>query len=477
MIRKLALLALVGVGLFACKDDDVVGFDVTTEFQRLEFTPAPGGAVMSYYLPENLDIFGVRIDYVNAWGEPQTREASYLSDTLVIDGFTEARTAVPAQVCFFNRDMATSEPIDVTFDTEKSATVAVFDSLTVNPFWGGFNVTYTAPEDVNGIIHVFYIGTNPTTNEPDSILMSSVPITEGGDTLNFVPQQEMESIDVVVRTDSYDGKRVKQIVVEDVPCLLVDTLTSADFRFEFTGEIVEQPDCKIGLEYLMDGDKNGVGYYDNRRDGLRYNYSTFIAGPNAFYSDEYPQDNRFIVDLGEGGKVPAAVNLYYFLFFGGGGYPDSGTGAGAVASRLWSGYYATRLPAKIKLYGTNEDPRTVDLSTCALLYSMDEDVAYSSFQESWALRTDDMSTGGGDDFTIEEQLDGHSWLTKSREELENAEPVVLEMLCNYTGASYRYLIFVVTDTYCSWRWGDDYYEENGEEYITINELEVCVQAE
>lgn len=230
MIRKLLLLAAVGVGLFACQDDEV-GFDVATEFQQLNFKPAPGGAVMSYYLPENLDIFGVRIDYVNAWGEPQTREASYLSDSLVIDGFTEARTAVPAKVCFFNRDMAESEPIDVTFDTEKSATVAVFDGLTVNPFWGGFNVTYSAPENVNGIIHIFYVGTNPLTHETDSILMASLPITEGGDTLNFVPMQAESSIDVVVRTDNYDGKRVKQVVVEDVPCLLMDTLTSSDFRF------------------------------------------------------------------------------------------------------------------------------------------------------------------------------------------------------------------------------------------------------
>lgn len=475
MIRKLLLLAAVGVGLFACQDDEM-GFDVATEFQQLNFRPAPGGAVMSYYLPENLDIFGVRIDYINAWGEPQTREASYLSDSLVIDGFTEARTAVPAKVCFFNRDMAASEPMDVTFDTEKSATVAVFDSLTVNPFWGGFNVTYRTPESVNGIIHVFYVGTNPNTHETDSILMASLPITEGGDTLNFVPMQAESSIDVVVRTDNYDGKRVKQIVVEDVPCLLMDTLTSSDFRFEFTGNIVEEPDYKIGLEYLMDGDKNGTGYYDNRKSGFTYQYSTFMAGPNAFYMDEYPQDNRFIVDLGEE-KVPAAVNLYYYLFFGDDSYPVTSESGDAVAATLWTGSYHTRLPAKIRLYGTNEDPKTVDLSACALLYSLDEDVSYNVAQESWPARTDVRWMKENPDFTIEEILSGMSWLSKTREELEKAEPVVLNMLCNYTGATYRYLIFVVTDTYCSNRWGNEYYEDNTREYITINELEVCVQAE
>ena len=189
-----------------------MGFDVATEFQDLEFKPVPGGAVMSYTLPKNLDIFGVRVRYTDAWGGQQMRDGSYLADTLLLDGFTEAQSGVPAQVCFFDHNMMESAPMDVTFATEKSATVAVFDNLAVNPFWGGFNVTYTAPEEVNGIIHVFYIGTNPLTHEPDSILLTSVPITEGGDTLNFVPQQGMDSYDVVVRTDDYKGKRIKQAV-------------------------------------------------------------------------------------------------------------------------------------------------------------------------------------------------------------------------------------------------------------------------
>ena len=61
--------------------------------------------------------------------------------------------------------------------------------------------------------------------------------------------------------------------------------------------------------------------------------------------------------------------------------------------------------------------------------------------------------------------------------MEAAEPVVLNMLCNYTGAEYRYLIFVVADTYSSGRWGNDEYEDNVKEYVSFNELEVCVNAE
>ena len=179
MIRRILFVLLMFGGLLACRDDEPIGFDVATEFRDLVFEPMAGGAVMKYYLPEDQEIYGVRVRYTNAWGEPQIKEGTYLVDSLVIDGFTEAQTNVPAQVCFFNRNMAESESIAVTFNTEKSATVSVFDNLSVNAFWGGFNVTYTAPATVNGIIHVFYIGTNPNTHEADSILMASLPIVEG----------------------------------------------------------------------------------------------------------------------------------------------------------------------------------------------------------------------------------------------------------------------------------------------------------
>ena len=58
---------------------------------------------------------------------------------------------------------------------------------------------------------------------------------------------------------------------------------------------------------------------------------------------------------------------------------------------------------------------------------------------------------------------------------DDADPIVLNLLCNYTGTAYRYLIFVVEDTYDSNRWGGA--EENILEYITFDELEVCVKAE
>ena len=475
MIRKIVFLALIGVAFFACKDDDNVGFDVATEFQDLEFKPVPGGAVMSYTLPKNLDIFGVRVRYTDAWGEQQMRDGSYLADTLLLDGFTEAQSGVSAQICFFDHNMMESAPMDVTFATEKAATVAVFDNLAVNPFWGGFNVTYTAPEEVNGIIHVFYIGTNPLTHEPDSILLTSVPITEGGDTLNFVPQQGMDSYDVVVRTDDYKGKRIKQAVFADVPSLSMDTLAPADFTFDLTGTIVDEPDYELGIQYATDGDKNGLGFRANKRDGENFKYATFMAGPNAFYDEEIPNfdpsENRFIIELKDP-KCPAAVNLYAYIWFGGNSYDSND----AFVMNIWSSFYQTRLPAIVKVYGTNEDPRTVDLESCALLNDFEDDVSYDGFQDSWANRTD-VRTSANFEIWGSQINYGGNYVNTTEEEARNAEPVVLNLLLNYTGEPYKYIIFIVEDTYCSNRWNEDAWEENSNGYVTFNEVEVCVQAD
>ncbi len=454
-MRKILFLLLILSGFVACKDDDEIGFDVPVEFRKpLEFRSIPGGAVMKYYLPDNDDVFGVRVRYTNAWGETLIKHGTYLVDTVLLSGFTEACKGATAQVSFFNRNMEETEPIEVTFNTEKSATVAVFDSLKVNSFWGGFNVTYSSPEIVSGMIHIFYIGTNPLTHEPDSILMSSMPIMEGGDTLNFTLKQALDSVDVIVRMDDYSGKRVKQRVVTGLPCLTMDTLTPGDFKFKFMGDIVENETYEIGLKYLLDGDFKGTRHHKQLLSGDRYKYATFVAGPYAF-------NKRFIIDLGKK-MVPAAVRLYAFLNYRT-SYP-SNDDKHPFASTIWSGYYISRLPSKIKLYGTNENPETVDIRSCTRLFELNDNPSfYQGFRYSWAHESDQYTFATND------------YSKATPEEVEKAEPVLLNMECNYSGESFQYLFFVIEDTYDSARWNG--FEENPTEYVTFNELEVCVKAE
>lgn len=460
---KILFLFVIFSGLWACQDDKDV-FDVPVEFRKdLSFRPIPGGSVMKYYLPKGNEVFGLRVRYNDARGIEIIKEGTYLSDSLQLIGFNEARQNVPALLTFFDNNMVESAPIEIAFDTEDSAPVAFFDNLTVTPFWGGFSVSYRSPETVDGMAHIFYIGTNPLTHQPDSILMLSTPIVEGGDTLNFQLQQKQETTTVVVRTEDYRGYRVKQEIFADLPCLYMDTLTPADFTFDFTGEIVTNDEFQFGEEYLFDEDVKGTSYRQNLLNGDRYKHSTFLAGPNAF-------GERFIIDLKQE-RIPASVRLYAYLNYNTSWlFPGASGGVGVVLPEflceLWDGSYRSKLPSQIKLYGTNKDPYTVDLSSCALLYSLDNDRTINGFLESWAQNTDDYFTNSPINYR-----------TATDEQLNAATPVYLEMLCNYSESTYRYLIFVVENTFQGGDWMGGEYEANGLEYVTFNELEVYVKAE
>ena len=455
-MMKNAILLFLIFGLFACNSDENIGFDVPVEFRKdLSFRPVPGGAVMNYYLPRNPEVAGIRVRYNDVRGMEMVLSGTYLSDSLLLLGFNEKRENVPALVTFFNDRGEESSPMEFTFDTEDSAPVSFFDNLKVNSFCGGFSMMYSSPEVVSGLVHVFYLGTNPLTQRPDTILVMTSPIVEGGDTLNFVLKQTSENNTVVVRTEDYRGYRVKQQIFEGLPALYMDTLKYGDFDFKFTGKIIEREEYALGEKYLFDGDRKGEVFYRNKNTNAKYKYATFAAGPGAF-------GERFIIDLRKE-KVPAAVRLYAYLNY----YtvwPTTSGSAPALLKELWNGAYRTRLPCKVALYGTNENPETVNLSSCVRLFRLDYNP--NSWESSWAKFTDDMNYGF---------VDGGK-IISTIEDIAATDPVCLDMRCNYTGDSYRYLIFVIEDTFNYPRWGV-LREENPLEYVTFNELEVSVKAE
>ena len=457
MIRRILFLLPVLFLFFACSDDDEIGFDVPMEFRKISFDPMPGGAVMRYRLPDNMDIFGIRARYTDAYGRKLVKEGTYLTDTLLLNGFTEARTNEPVRLTFLNNNLEESAPLEMTFNTEDAATVALFENLSVNPFWGGgFNIIYSSPATVEGTVHIFYVGINPATQREDNILLGSFPIAEGGDTLNFEVKQEVENLKVIVRTDDYEGNTVKVQTYEGVENLTMEPLAPEHFTFSFPDEVkIDDDEHQIGVKYLFDGQKKGANYRKNYQKKDFYKYGTFMAGPYAF-------NKRFIIDFGTP-KVPAMLRGDAFLFHGF-YYPNPLYSADKFAANLWNSCYTSRLPAKIKVYGTNAaDPATVPLGECTVLYKLEEDPSWPNFHDNgWCRYSDHMS-----DLHHETK---DAYRNKSDEEFENAEPISLDMKCNYFGE----------DTWMSnnetWMYPKGK-EENLMEYITFDELEVFVKKE
>lgn len=471
--RILTWMFLLGC-LAACKDEEETGFDVPVEFRKIAFEPVPGGAVMRYSLPGNMDIFGVRARYKDAYGRELVKEGTYLTDTILLTGFAQAQTDVPVQITFFNNRMEESLPKSMTFSTQPAATVALFERLSVNPFWGGFNVTYTSPSVVEGFIYVYYEGINPTTKQLDNILIGSYAIQEGGDTLNFELKQDVNKLNVTVRTDDFDGNRVMEKTYPDIPALSMEMLAPEKFDFFASqkGLIMEDEEHAFGKAYLFDGKKKGANYRENVKKGSqsRYKYGTFVAGPDAF-------GERFIIDF-KTPRIPAMLRGDAFLYHGY-SYPYANSSRpdpniDQVVAKVFSGVYTSRLPSKIAVYGTNaEDPKTVDIEQCVLLYKLDEEANWSNFYSNAWCRLSDY--GNGPAYEEVRPYNG-----QSDEVFEAADPISLEMKCNYTGEAFRYVFFIVEDTWPSYRnpnKNPNGAEENPYEYITFDELEVFVKME
>ena len=203
---NISAVCLLGLALTACSSDDDKTFGVTPDADSVSFTPCSGGAVMHYKLPSNLDIQSVRVRYTDAQGKQDIVEGSYLGDSLTLVGFNEARTDVPAYISYVNRQGDVSEEVSTSFSTKDSGPCAFFKEAEVKSAWNGVELSYNLPDaDMKGFAHIFYIGTDPTTDQPDTILAKTINLQQGENSSFIKFEQEMEDYDIIVRTEDFRG--------------------------------------------------------------------------------------------------------------------------------------------------------------------------------------------------------------------------------------------------------------------------------
>ena len=433
------LVLIIFMGIFGCKNEDDNVFIVPEDAFKVNFEKIAGGAVMRYVLPSNAGVYGINVRYRDCRGKEVLKVNDYGCDSLVLDGFNEARENVLARVTFVNNQNVESEPIDVTFSTDDSAPYAFFDGADVSSSWGGFQVIYKAPEYVAGFVHVLYLGEDPLTKQSDTLLLKTLPITKGGDTLVFQLQQESAINTIVLRTEDYKGYRVRQKVWENIEALEKKkfSLTSENF-FDIANLSVDDEDDKMGIEYLFDGDLRGEKALSSQTDEAY----TFLAGPNAI-------GKPFIIDLGEE-IVPASLRIYgmlnidaYFTMYGYNYY-------------LWEYYYANKLPCKVTVYASNDKNGDDDSWIRVGKFEQDPD---TYFKDRWSASC------------LDETYD---YISDPRE-LEKADPAFMEVFFAYSGQKYRYLKLVINEVFNASMSEIQTSYPNVKNYVTMHELEVYVK--
>lgn len=360
MRKTISLLASIALmALAACSSDQQVP-EVPLADGALRFAPTAGGAVLRYTLPADPDVVGIHVRYTDCYDQPMLRTASINTDSLRLVGFNEAQQNVPCQISLQLRNGEETKPVEASFSTLDSTPLQFINSVKVESGWNGFSINYTAPDDVEGIFHVFYIGENPYTHEPDSVLIDSKTITAGGDTLVYQPKQLKEQNTIVMKVEDYRGHTVKQREWQ------VEAMQTArhDVAKIYYDNSIEDPVGKLGIEYLTDGDLNGWRWFESQDAHKSY---TFISNLHAVGEGSDPM----YVDIGE--VIPTAeVRLYAYVFNG--GYNTGPCGEGIpcwsstycrfvetnYAAQMLNSSYHNRLPCSIDVYACREAGASTD---------------------------------------------------------------------------------------------------------------------
>ena len=176
--------------LSACNSDEE-SFTVELPAGAFQFTPVMGGAVLQYTLPDDPEIIAINVRYQDAYGKNILKTGSSSTNKLTLTGFNESVNDIPAQVSFLKQNHTESQPVDTRFSTLDSAPIHFINNAEVLSGWNGCSLSFDNPEGTTGTAHVFYLGTNPLNNEPDTILIESFPLSPGQDVKHYTPKQNI----------------------------------------------------------------------------------------------------------------------------------------------------------------------------------------------------------------------------------------------------------------------------------------------
>lgn len=427
------LISLFLLGFCGCEEDETL-FGVSIPKENVSFTPVSGGAVMHYRLPNDSDVLSICARYKNAQGKEEMRSGSYACDSLVLSGFDEAAENIPVSVTLYDRAGNESAPEQFTFSTKDSGPILLLDNVKVSPKWAGFEVSYDIPEAASGMAHVFYVGENPQTHEPDTLLLESFFFDGGADTLTFKLQQEQSENTVVIRTENIEGGYIAgEKVIEGIKAYNMELMFPDLYDFLDPEELtIEDETSMLSKKYLFDGDTKGFTCFGIQDSKV---FGTYLAGPYAFGKP------LFILDLKEA-KHLAEVRLYTVLHL-------KRSFAG-----IFKNFYEEKLPNDVTIYGSNnkdDEASWVELGHFQQDRGLDPSLRWCAKCAGpywWYI--------------------GSGALTK-KEQIEAADPYYMSIQFPIESGEYRYLKVVVNETFdaCA-----GYRGTNMEQRVTFHEFEV-----
>lgn len=148
--QKYFLLLVGSMFLFlSCKDSGVnetlnENTDPPGPVHNVSVENLPGGAELTYSLPEDQDLLYVRAEYTLTTGKEMEVKSSYYNNSLKIEGYADS---LEHDVTLYavNRNEISSEPVSVTIQPKRSTIWDVYESLETKAAFGGIRVEAENP--------------------------------------------------------------------------------------------------------------------------------------------------------------------------------------------------------------------------------------------------------------------------------------------------------------------------------------------
>ena len=138
-----------------------------------------GGVILSYTIPDDPDLQGVKAVYTLDTGKEVSTMVSAYSREIMLEGFASP-TEHTARLYSVDKSQNESEPVTVTFTPLRSPIFDVFESLKISSDFGGAKLTWENPEMKDVIVNVSKAITEGSDVQEDvQNFYSSAPAGEG----------------------------------------------------------------------------------------------------------------------------------------------------------------------------------------------------------------------------------------------------------------------------------------------------------
>lgn len=146
------LVLVIGTALIAvsCKESNVNeplsgGSEPPGQVTNVQVDNVPGGAALTYTLPDDENLLYVRAEYTLDTGREMEVKASNYNNSLMIEGYAEASEQT-VMLYSVSRNEIESEPVEVTINPERSRIWDVYSSIKTRAAFGGINVEALNPD-------------------------------------------------------------------------------------------------------------------------------------------------------------------------------------------------------------------------------------------------------------------------------------------------------------------------------------------